>query len=71
LKKKTIQRKRAERKESKEEKVLKIKWQVLAANLIYAIEHNEISYRDFKQAANRIDEKYWKPLFVNAPKIKG
>ena len=69
MKKKSIERKRAQRKLAKEENNFKIKWQVLASNIIMAIEDGQLTYRNFKQASNRVDEKYWKPSWVPEKKI--
>lgn len=71
MKKKSIERKRKQRKEAEENKQNKfgIKWQVLASNIIMAIEDGCITYRNFKQASNRVDEKYWKPSWVPEKKI--
>lgn len=69
MKKKTIERKRIQRAEKKKE-TFKIRWDILASNIIIAIEEGSISYRDFKKASNKIDEKYWKPEWVPAPNLK-
>ena len=68
MKKKSIERHRIKREEKKQNK-FGIRWQVLASNIIMAIEDGCLTYRNFKQAANRVDEKYWKPSWVPEKKI--
>ncbi len=69
-KKRTYAEKRKIREESPNIGKIKIDYRVLATNIIIAVNNKEITYRDFKLAVEIVDEKFWKPKWVDAPKIK-